>query len=136
AGSCAATPERGRPGPRPRAPGADIYSLQIVHVGDGAPAGADLHHLDHRDAQRQTTALEEAVLARNLEGARMLRLAVVDEANLRRRAPHVERQNLVEAALPGQTGGEDGAAGRPRLHQADRQTAPRVPPHDAAAPWH
>ena len=69
---------------------ADIDARQRIDRGDRAAAGADLDHLDHRDAQRQAAALQEAVLPRHLEGARMLRLAVVDQADLGRRAAHVE----------------------------------------------
>ena len=69
---------------------ADIDARQRIDRGDRAAAGADLDHLDHRDAQRQAAALEEAVLPRDLEGARMLRLAVVDQADLGGGAAHVE----------------------------------------------
>ena len=68
----------------------DIDARQRIDRGDRAAAGADLDHLDHRDAQRQAAALQEAVLPRHLEGARMLRLAVIDQADLGGRAAHVE----------------------------------------------
>ena len=45
----------------------DRDAPQLVDARDGAAAGADLHHLDHRDAQRQAGALHEAVGARDLE---------------------------------------------------------------------
>src|SRR5215471_208204 len=55
---------------------------QRIDARDRAAAGADLDHFDHRNAQRQPAALEKAVDPRHLEGARGLRLRLVDEADL------------------------------------------------------
>ena len=54
-----------------------------------AAAGADLDHLDDRNAQWQTAALLEAVDARDLKGPVGLRFQIVDQADLRGRAAHV-----------------------------------------------
>src|SRR6516165_10753811 len=68
----------------------DDDAPERVDARDRAAAGADLDHFDHRDAQRQPAALEKAVDPRHLEGARGLRLRLVDEADLRGRPAHVE----------------------------------------------
>ena len=103
---------------------------------DGAAARADLHHLDHGDAQRQPAALEEAMRARHLEGPRRLRLGVVDQADLGGGAAHVEGEHAVEPALPRHVAGEDGAAHRPGFDEADGEADRRPDIGDAAARQH
>ena len=120
-----------RPGPaaaiagRPRigasAVRPDGDPFQPVDPRDRAAACADFDHLDDRDAQWQAAALLEAVDPRDLKGAAGLRLQLVDQADLRGGPAHVIRQNLVEAALSGDLGGEDGAARRPRLDEPHRK---------------
>ena len=65
---------------------------------DRAAAGADLDHVDHRDAHRDAAALGETIGSRDLEMARLLRGVVVDQRDLRGGAAHVERQRAVVAA--------------------------------------
>ena len=115
---------------------ADADAPQAVHLRDGAAAGADLHHLDHRDAQRQAGALAEAADPGDLEAAGGLRLVIVDQADLRRGAAHVEGQHVGDPALAGDIGGEDRPAGRPAFHQADREAAGGVDRGQAAAGQH
>ena len=79
----------------------DSDALGAVDAGDGATAGADLHHFDDGDAQGQSAALQEARRAVYLEGARRLRLVIVDQAYLRGGTAHVEGQHTLEAALAG-----------------------------------
>ena len=55
---------------RRRCRGPTVMRFERVDPRDRAAAGADLDHLDDRDAQRQAAALLEAVDARDLEGAR------------------------------------------------------------------
>src|SRR5918996_6163872 len=57
---------------------ADLDPPGASEPGGRAAAGADRDHLDHRDAQRQAAALDEAGLAVDLEAARALRAPVVD----------------------------------------------------------
>ena len=111
-------------------------AAQAVHGGDGAAARADLHHLDHRDAERQAAALEEAMGAGDLEGPRRLRLGVVDQADLGGGAAHVEGENAIEPAAAGDVAGEDGAAHRAGFHQADGKADCRPNVGDAAAREH
>ena len=66
----------------------------------------------------------------------MLRLAVVDQADLRGRAAHVERHDLIEAALAREPSRQDGAAGRPGLDQPDGKTAPGRERREASARRH
>ena len=63
----AAEAVRHRPGPRPRALGADEEPAKRVDAGDRAAAGADLDHLDHRDLDREPAALLEMIAAVDLE---------------------------------------------------------------------
>jgi hypothetical protein len=60
----------------------------------------------------------------------------VNEADLRGRAAHVERQNLVLGALGRDRGGEYGSSCRSGFHEADRQAARRSQAHQAAARSH
>ena len=83
-----------------------------VDMRERAAAGADLHHLDHRDAQRQAGPLLEAPDAGDLEAARGLRREAVDQADLRRGAAHVEGDHAFEPALARDAGGEQRPAGR------------------------
>ena len=101
--------------------GADADPAQLIDARDRAAAGADLDHLDHRNAQGQAAALGEAIGARHLEQARGLRRAVVDQADLGGGAAHVEAEHAVEAALGGDAAGQNGATRRPRLDQANRE---------------
>src|SRR5215468_2215164 len=98
-----------------------ILPPEKVDARDRAAAGADLDHFDHRDAQRQPAAFEKAVDPRHLEGARGLRLRLVDEADLRGRAAHVEGYDLIEPVLTRDAGGKDRAARRPGFDQSDRE---------------
>ena len=116
-GAALAVAGRPRLGARALRPHGD--AAQAVDDGDGAAAGADLHHLDHGHAQRQPAALEEAMGARDLEGPRRPRLGVVDQADLGGRATHVEGEYAVETALPRHVAREDGAAYRSRFDEAD-----------------
>ena len=86
-----------------------------------AAAGADLDHLDDRDANGNPAALEEAVGPADLERPRCPRALVFDQADLRRGAAHVERQDLRQVAGRGDLGRQDGTAAGARFHQADRE---------------
>jgi len=93
-----------------------------VDARDGAAARADLHHLHHRDAQRQPAALAEAVHPRHLKHLRGRGLAAVDVAHLGGGATHIKRQHALDAALGRHRRGKAGATGRARLHQTHRET--------------
>ena len=58
-------------------------------------ADADLDHVDRRRLDRQARAAREAVRARGLELVRDERAAVLDQAQLGRRAAHVERHQVL-----------------------------------------
>ena len=101
-GAAAAVAGGARLGSRTLRPHRD--ALQRIHLRDRAAAGADLDHLDHRDAHRQAAALQESRGAVDLEHARGMRLVVVDQADLGGGAAHVEGQCAAFAArglLPG-----------------------------------
>ena len=134
--ACRRGHSRPGPGSAPALSGPTAMRPIAVDMRDRAAAGADLHHLDHRDAQRQAGALPEASDARDLEGARGLRLAVIDQADLRRRAAHVERQHVGRGRIaarswrrrsrrrPGRfPPGGSGSGTRSRSSSARRRTA-------------
>ena len=135
-GSRAAAAVAGGAGLGAGAVGPDLDALQGVDAGDRAAAGADLHHLDDGNAQRRAAALLEARLAVDLEGAALERLAVVDQADLGGGAAHVEGEDAALAALERDVSGQDGAAGRARLHQSHRELRGRLQAGEAAARGH
>ena len=61
-----------------------------VHFCDRSAAGANLDHLHHRNFHRHAAAFHEAVRAVDLEHARQQGLAIVEQANFRGGAAHVE----------------------------------------------
>ena len=93
--------------------------VHLVDAGDGAAARPDLHHLDDGDADRQAASLEVPVSAGDLEGPGPFRGAVLDQADLRRGAAHVEGKCLGEPAFARHVPGENRPSGGPRLHEPD-----------------
>ena len=96
---------------------------ETIHMRDRAAPGADLHHLNHRYPQRQPGPFAKPAHPRHFKRARRLRLEIVDQADLRRRAAHIERQHIVQPAFARNLGGENRPARRPAFHQPDRETA-------------
>ena len=125
-----------RPRLRPGAVWTDDDPPERVNARDRTAAGADLDHFDYRNAQRQSAALEEAVDPRHLEGARGLRLRLVDEADLRGRPAHVEGYDLIEPVLTRDASGEDRAARGPGFDQSDRKANGGLGGRDPAARGH
>ena len=115
---------------------AHLNAAQLIHRGDGAAAGADFHHLHDRHTQRQAAALLEAVAAPHLERPRHQRCVVVDEADFRRGAPHVERKRLGKPQALGDAARQDGAAGRPGFDQPDGEARRGLDVRQAAAGSH
>jgi hypothetical protein len=109
----------GRTGLGARAPRAHLEQPDLVDLGDAAAARADLDQLDGGDADGQARALDEAPLARGLEAVRGQGLAAVHEGELRRRAAHVEGEEIAAAVRRAEEGGGDGAGGRARLEHRD-----------------
>ncbi len=102
------------------AAGADLQQPHAVDMGDAATAGADLDQLDGGYVHRQAAADDEALLARRLETVGDMRLAVLDHRELRRRAAHVERQNILLARRGAEMGGHQGPRRRTRFQQQNR----------------
>src|SRR5207344_2658050 len=84
----------GRPWGRARALRAHGEPTQLIDRGDRAATGADLDHVDDGDAQGEPASLQESIVTGHLERPRHLGLIVVEEADLGRRAAHVERDDL------------------------------------------
>ena len=119
----AATAIAGRTGIGTGAFRPDSDAAHRIDMRDRSAASADFHHLDHWYPQRQARSLAESADAGDFKRAGGLRLEVFDQADFRGSAAHVERQNVVQAALPGDMGREDRPAGRAAFHQTDRKAA-------------
>ena len=120
-GPRAAARVAGRAGIGARALRADLDAPEMVDRGEGSAARADLDHLDHRDLQRRAASLHEAVGAVDLERAAEKRLAVVEQADLRGGAAHVETDDPAFAHAFRHVSGKDRAARRSGLDQPHRK---------------
>ena len=108
----AAAPVAGRPRIGAGGMRADAQQPDLVDRRDRAAAGADLDHVDRRRLDRQARALLEAMLAPGLQHRRHLGAPGLDEAGFRRRAAHVEGDEvLVPRARAEQRRGERAAGG-------------------------
>ena len=114
----------------------DHDALHGVDARKRAATGADLDHLDDRDAEREAAALHEPGRAINFKCARLERLAVVDQADFGSRAAHIERQDRVFAAFCRRTGSQDRAAGRSGFDQPHGEGAGGLEAGEAAARCH
>ena len=97
----------------------DFQQLHVVDMGNAAAAGADFDELDGRDVQWQAAALGEALFAGRLEMIVDMGFAIVDQGQLRRRAAHIECENIVDAGAAAEIGGDErsrGGAGFEQLH--------------------
>ena len=91
-----------------------------VDVRQRPAADADLDHVDRRRLDRQARAAREAVGARGLELVRDERAAVLDQAQLGRRAAHVERHQVRVAVEAAEARGGERAGGGAGLEHPDR----------------
>ena len=89
----------------------------VIEPGDGAAAGADGLHRDHRLAQRPPA--QRAV-------ARDLRLAVQDQADIGGGAAHVEADGALQPERAGHAAGGGDAGGGTGRGEAERQAAQRL----------
>ena len=117
----AAEPVARRPGVGARRVRADRHEPERVDPRDRSPSGADLDHVDHGDAHGQPRAALQPVHPVDLELLRDQRLAVLDHAQLRGRAAHVERDQIAHLAGRAEGGGGERAARRARLEQSHRE---------------
>ncbi len=97
----------------------------LVDPREGAPARADRHHLDAREADR-VAVLDEPLLRDAL-------LAVVDERDVRRGAAHVETDRVPKAAERGEVAAGDRARGDARRREAYGESLRQLRRHHAAA---
>ena len=128
-GAAAAVADRARAGAgRARA---DMQPRLVVEPGDRAAARAHLDDVDHRCLDREALNVSAGVIGR------VHRIAAgFDEGALGRRAPHVERDNVVQAKRIGVGGGADAAADRARLDQGDGLAAGALGRQHAAVRAH
>ena len=121
-GTFSAARVAGGTGVRTGAPGADRDPPHLVHARDGPAARADLYHLYHRDAQRNSAAPDEPRGTRNFEVSRSQGLGAVEEAELCGGAAHVEGDHRIEPELLRDAPGEERTTARAGLHETNRET--------------
>ena len=107
-----------------------------VDVGERPAADADLDHVDRRRLDREAAAAREAVGARGLELVRDQRAAVLDQAQLGRRAAHVERHQVGEAVRAGELRPRQRARGGAGFEHPDRPRGGVLRGGDAAVGEH
>ena len=129
---------RSRPGPaRCRRCPAPPDAAERVDAGDRAAAGADLHHVDHRDAHRQAAALDEAIGARDLEMPAALQRSGHRSALIFAVVPPMSKATARAMPFSAATSErQDGAARRAALHQAHREAPRGLDRGDAAGGHH
>ena len=137
-GAAAAVADRPRVGARALRP--DAQEAARVDPGDRAAAGADLDEVDdgrpYRVAREGHAADPGARMAADVVVLRHRRAAVLDQADLRGRAAHVEGEDVRTAERLPEVRRRDHARGRPRLDHEDRPAAGGVGAEDAAARLH
>ena len=132
----ASAPVAGRAGRGAGGMRADAEQAHLVDPGDGAAAGADLDHVDHRRLDRQAGALLEAMHPGRLHLGGDGGLAAFDQAGFGRGAAHVEADHVGHVRhRPKERGGEP-AAGGAGFEQADREGARRLGRDQAAGGVH
>ena len=75
----------------------DFEKAERIDARDAAAAGADLDHVDHRDAHGQTAAFAKTINAVDFELVRLQGLAVFDDTKLGGRAAHIEGKQIAMA---------------------------------------
>ena len=123
--AAAAVADRTRQGARALRP--DGERARVEDAGDGAAAGADGDHVDHRQADRP--AADAAVGGE-------ARLAAVDQADVGGGAADVDADQVGVSAAGADIGGADRARRRARQRRLDRRAAHGARAGDAAARLH
>ena len=108
----------------------------MIDCRNRAPTGARLDHVDDRHFQGQSAALLEQVNTRDFEFRRSHRFAMVDQAGLRRRAPHVEGEKVVQIEFFRQMAGDHCTGGRPRFDHSDGIASGHLGADDTAVGHH
>ena len=125
-----------RPGVGAGALRSDLHQAHGVDPGDAAPAGADLDHVDRRHRHRKAARARESPGPRHLELVGDRHRPVADEARLRRRSPHVERQHLRQPERLRDLAPHDGPRHRPRLDEPQREVGRGLGGPEAAVGQH
>ena len=136
--AAAAVADRPRVGARALRP--DAQQAARVDPGDRAATGADLDEVDdgrpHRVARQGHAADPGPRVPADVVVLRHRRAAVLDQADLRGRAAHVEGEDVRPAERLAEVRRGDHARGRPRLDHEDRTAAGGIGAEDAAARLH
>src|SRR5262249_8764109 len=97
-----------------------------VYLRDGAASGAYFDHFDDGNANGKPAAAHESRGAADLESTRRLGFTLVDQTKLRRRATHIEGDELINTVLLRDSARKHGAAARTGFHQTHRKPGRRV----------
>src|SRR5205814_913245 len=97
----------------------NLEQAERVNSCNAPAARADFEQVDCWHPQRQATAFFEAMDAGHLEGARELRLRLVDQTQLGRGAAHVECHYRRPVALTREMRRRDSARGRTGFNHTD-----------------
>ena len=116
-----AHPVAGRPGIGTGRMRSDFQQANLVDGCNGAAAGANLDHFDHRRLDRQAGSLGKAVNTRRFHHRGDFGAAILDHAGLGGGAAHVERDHIGQARAFGKQRRRQPAAGRPAFEKSDRE---------------
>ena len=124
-----AVTSRARRGARAMRP--DFQAAGGIDPGDAAAAVADLDDIDDRKHHRMARNITADVVA-----AGDLGMKIFDQARLRRRAAHVERNDMPDIERLSEMGRGDHPSHRPGLHHRHRHSFRGLGRHDAAVGLH
>ena len=116
--------------------GTDAEPVHLVDPRDRAAARSDFHHLDDRDSHRKAAPLQIPVSPGDLEGSRAVGRPVLDKADLRGGAAHVQRERFGQAAFACDVTGQNRSPGGTRLDEPDGVLRGVLDRRDAAARHH
>ena len=123
-------------GRRTGAVGPDPDQAETVHPGDAAASRPDLEQVIHRHCGGEAAPRLEPVHAVHLVAAGPGGPAVLDDAELRGRSPHVERQQAADPCETAEIGRRLDPGGRSRLDELDRHPLRRLDRRGAAVRQH
>ena len=100
------------------AAGTHLQEAQVIDARDRPATGTDFDHVDDRRLYRQAAALLEAMDPRRLHHRGDVGTAILDQAGLRRRSAHVERDDVRLAHLDAEVRRRHASAGRPGFQES------------------
>ena len=127
---------RSRAGLGPRALRADPDLVEHIDAGNRSAASTDLDHVDHGNRDRHPAPLLEARCAVDFEGLGGRRTKIIDQADLRCRASHVEREHPVACVASCKVSSKNCSTGWARLNEPHGKRRCALDAHQAATGVH